>query len=334
MQAAFMRNLNDIILKDVKLEELLPNEIRIKVDACGICGTDVTSARDGNSDYTQFGHEVAGTVLEIGNTVDNVSVGHKVVLESSSACGKCSSCRNRQQDLCLKTISFWPRKRLGFAEEMLSPCQCAVPYENLTPEEACLSEPLGVALDLCKTADLRPGNIVLVSGLGTIGLMAIKLARISGASKIYACGLSKSKKRLEIARQFGADEVIAVDKTPLTGMKFSQNPDRFLITSPPQTLPDMIEMAAPKAIISYIGIKYGEGSKITFDANIFHFKKLELRGSFAAPAMCTPLALDLLKKSISGKSLISHILKLNEIGKAMQVAALDSENVVKVIVKQ
>lgn len=106
-----------------------------------------------------------------------------------------------------------------------------------------------------------------------------------------------------------------------------------MVTAPPKTLPDMIEIAGPMAIISYIGIKYGEGSKITFDANTFHFKRLQLRGSFASPAMCTPLALDLLKKNIPAKRLISHIFKLNEIAKAMNIAALDLENSIKVVVK-
>ena len=95
----------------------------------------------------------------------------------------------------------------------------------------------------------------------------------------------------------------------------------------------MIEIATSKAIISYIGIKYGEGSKITFDANRFHFKRLQLRGSFASPAMCTPLALELLKNRINGKSLISHTFDLNDISKAVKVASFDIENSVKVVVK-
>jgi threonine dehydrogenase-like Zn-dependent dehydrogenase len=174
---------------------------------------------------------------------------------------------------------------------------------------------------------------VVVSGLGTIGLMALRLAKLSGAQKIYACGLSRSKAKNELAMKFGADEIIEIDKTPITEYKFSKAPDRFLISSPPQTIPNMVKVAAKGAIISYIGIKYGEGAALSFDANEFHFKKLQLRGSFASPALYTPMALNLLRnKRIDGKALISHRFPLDQIKEAMKIAAKDKERAVKVVV--
>lgn len=333
MQAAYMKDIDHIELREIDFGSLSENEIRLKVDVCGICGTDITAAVDGGDEYKPFGHEVAGTVVEIGAHVENVAVGQKVILESSSACGKCSNCRNMRQELCSNTVSFWYRNSLGFAEEMVSPAQCAVPYEGISPEEACLSEPLGVAIDMFSKTSINIGDHVLVSGLGPIGLMAVRLAKMAGAEKIYACDLSKARKRLEIAKEFGADTVIEVDKTPLAEYGFERPPNRFMVTSPPKTIPVMLEIAAPMSIVCFIGLKFGDGANISFDANEFHFKRLQLRSSFASPAMKTPWALELLRNgSIDGNALISHAFDLKQITEAMNVAVKDTGDTLKVIV--
>ena len=333
MIAAYIKNIDDIILKEVPPGNLELDEVRLKVDACGICGTDVIAPLDGGDEYRPFGHEIAGTILEVGSVVTGIQVGDNVVLESASACGRCSNCRNMQQELCQNIQSFWLRPPYGFAEEMLSPAISAIPYEGLTPAEACLSEPMGVAIDMHRLADIQISSHVLVSGLGTIGLMAIRLAKLSGAEKIYACDLSGATKRLELAEKFGADEIIPVDKTPLEEYSFSQPPDRFMISSPPKTLETMVKIAAQKAIISFIGIKYGPASQVTFDANEFHFKKLQLRASFASPALFTPMALHMIKTGIiDASAMITHTFPLVELQKAITVAATNKAEAIKVIV--
>jgi L-iditol 2-dehydrogenase len=333
MKTAFLKNMNDIAIKDVQLWKLEQNEIRIRVDACGVCGTDVLNARDGKDEYSPFGHEVAGTILEIGSAVTRVKVGQKVALESASACGECLNCRDTRQELCTDIKSFFFKTSFGFAEEMISPAISAIPFDGMTAEEACVSEPLGVAIDLHRLADIQIGSHVVVSGLGPIGLMAVRLAKLSGAEKVYACDLSSATARLAMAKRWGADEIIEVDKTPIEGYQFEKAPDRFMITSPPRTLPPMMKVAAKGAIISFIGIKFGDAGIISFDANDFHFKKLQLRASFASPALYTPMALNLIAKGIiNARELISHTFSLEQIPQAMKTAA-DSQVSLKVIVK-
>jgi len=333
MKTAYMKSIDDVVIKDITLRELGDDEIRLGVDVCGVCGSDVTSALDGTEEYIPFGHEVAGTILEKGKAVKNLSIGQKVVLESSSACGRCKNCRDTKQELCTDIKSPLSLPFFGMAEEMISPAISAIAYEGITAPEACLSEPLGVAIDMFRLADVEVGSHVLVSGLGPIGLMALCLARISGAEKIYACDLSSAGIRLETAKRFGADEIIEIDKTPLEKYDFKEKPDRFLVSSPPKTLPLMMKIAAKGAVISYIGIKYGEGAKVTFDANEFHFKKLQMRGSFAYPALFTPMALDLIRsKTIDAKSLITHTFPLCDVREALKEAAYDIAHAIKVIV--
>ena len=330
MRAVFFRSKNDIIIKNITDRTISPHEVLLKVDACGICGSDVITALMGQNDYSQFGHEVAGTILEIGSAVKRLQPGQKVVLDSCTACGDCENCKNGRQDLCETVL---PASFTGFGQNTTAPAMGAWPYENLKPEVACLAEPLGVAIDLFNTCDIKFCDVVLVSGLGPIGLMALQLAKKAGASKIYACDLSTAKARLELAAKFGADEVIMVDKDPLDKYKFLPKPNKLMISSPPRTMPALLDIAAKGAIAGFIGIEYGEAGNITLDANYIHFNKLQLRGSFASPAMMTPLAAKMLQDgTINGEALISHKFKLDDIKEAMRVACEDKQNAVKVVI--
>ena len=332
VRAALFRSPADVILRGRELPAPGPEEVIVEVDACGICGTDLTAIFEGRAEYENFGHEVAGRIVETGSKFDSIPLNTRVVLESSSACGVCAHCRNMQQELCSNVTSFWPKGYFGFAERMPSPGISAVPYDGLSPGVASLSEPLGVALDMHRLTDIRQDSVVLVSGLGPIGLMAVRLAKLSGARRIYAVSYSRLKVRNETALKFGADELILEDKTPVATFRFPEKPDRFLVTAPPQVLPSMFQIAAKGSILSYIGIKNGEGAKISFDANEFHFKKLQLRASFASPAMLTPLALTLLKDgAVDGEALITHRFGLEEMPEAVRVACFEKETCIKVV---
>jgi len=158
-RAAMFRSAKDVVVQERTIPALKESEILVEVEACGICGTDVRAFFEGSAEYVSFGHEVAGRLAD----------GTPVVLESSSCCGKCTPCRNARQELCENIDSFWPAGYFGFAERMVAPGISAVPYAGLSPEVASLSEPLGVALDMHRLAEIRPDSVVLVSGLGPIG---------------------------------------------------------------------------------------------------------------------------------------------------------------------
>lgn len=333
MKSVFIKSIDEVEHREVSLPMPEPTEIRIKVDACGICGSDVTFALDGKEQFEPIGHEVAGTIIEAGSAVDFLSTAQTFVLDSSTPCGRCLSCKDAKPEFCTDVKTFLYKPYHGVAEEMLSPAISAVPYDGLTPEVACLAEPLGVAIDLHRCSDIQIGSHVVVSGLGPIGLMALRLAKLSGAEKIYACDLSKSKIRLETALAFGADEIIEVDKTPIESYKFEKAPDRFLVTSPPKTIPPMVAAAGRGAIIAYIGIKFGDGASIAFDANDFHFKKLQLRGSFLSPALYTPAALRLLSNGlVDGNAMITHKFELADAKEALRVAAFEPDKAIKVVI--
>jgi L-iditol 2-dehydrogenase len=329
-QAAFYRGAEDVVLRDVQFDTVQPMERVIRVAACGICGTDINAILRGATDYTPVGHEVAGWVV----ADDGAILPTPVVLESSSACGRCHSCRDGRTDLCTDVKSFFARPYFGLAERMTSPEISVLPYRDLEPAVATLSEPLAVAIDLCEVAGITPTSTVLVVGLGPIGLMAVRLAKLAGASRIYAATFSKRERRNQLALEFGADELVYEDEKPLQSRKLDPPPDRILITAPPPAIAACVALAPRGAVLAFIGVGHGVTDQVVLPANEFHFKKLQLRSSFAAPALRTPMALELLRTGrVDGNKLISHRVPLSEVAHAIRVACLDKNEAIKVVVE-
>ena len=127
MKAAFMKDVREIVLRDVSARSPGPQQIRLKVTACGICGTDILAARNGEPLCKPFGHEIAGTIAELGAGVTQLEVGQKIVLDSATPCGRCAMCKNARQELCLDIQSFFFLDSFGMAEEMIAPAISAIP---------------------------------------------------------------------------------------------------------------------------------------------------------------------------------------------------------------
>lgn len=324
MRAAFKCVDGNIRIKDIKLRPIRPDEIRLKVEACGVCGTDLHQG--GVSKDSQFGHEIAGEILELGSAVCKLRVGDKVVLDSSTPCGRCANCRDARQELCSDIQSFFCLDSFGFAEEMIAPTICAIPYSGLSPEVASLQEPLGVAIDVFRLSDISVNSNVLVMGQGPIGLVVTALARRAGARRVFASGFKRRSARQRLAMKFGADAYVDPSETPVDRFDFGCAIDRIIVTSPPASLPSAFAVAAKGAIVSFIGIGGNGKETCAFNADAFHFKKLQLRASFASPALFGPMALGYLKEGvIDGEAIVTHRFKLDDMAEAMRVAAKDPE---------
>ena len=305
-------------LDEVELPDVPPvGWVRLRVEACGICGTDLTAAEQ-NSEWSPFGHEIAGEIEAIGAELHHLKVGQKVTVESSSFCGDCELCRAGRVDLCNKVPSFWTQPAMGFSQRMLVPARSVVPYEGLSAAVACLAEPAGVAFDMIKTAGIQGGDRVAVVGPGPIGLMAAALAVRGGASRVVVIGRPGNDARLAAAAAMGA-EALTVDGDLSQQKNLSRAFEHVLLTAPVQLLPASLSLLTYGGELTYIGIGKGPGV-ISFDANDFHFRKLQLRSSFASPAIYYPQVLRLLRAGvIPGDAMISHRFSLKDIGAAMQL---------------
>lgn len=329
MKQAFLKAPYQVEIRETLLPELKDNEVLIDIKACGICGSDINTAQACET-YVPFGHELAGVIEAVGSQVHNVVPGDKVALESSSYCGNCSMCRNGHPELCRE--GYVPPYH-GFAEKIIVNASAVVKFEEISFEEASIVEPMGVALDMVNVADIQLGDHVVVYGAGPIALIAIRLAALRGAGHITVLAHSHSNARVELARYYGANEVIYTDKiNPVEALK-GQIVNRILVTTPPSTLKEASEFASFGAVISMIGIaKNQEESLCTLDINAMHFKRLQLRFSFASPALFFPQCIDLIRKGlVDVKALISHRYALEDMDRAMKICRDDKEHAVKVL---
>jgi L-iditol 2-dehydrogenase len=333
MLAAFIRAPFEVQLRQVAIPKVRDGWALVKVRACGICGTDLHLARSQAKDWQTWGHEVAGEVAQAGRGVAAVREGDWVALESSSFCGRCDQCRNGRVDLCSRAPRFGQAGVMGFAEYVLAPHESLAPFTGLDFAVACLAEPLGVAMDMVRTAGIGLGDETLVLGLGPIGLMSIPLALRQGAGRLYAANRSGGR-RVELARRFGADEVFLTGEQPLDGRLFrTGGVDRALVSASPRLLPATLALMNPGGVVAFIGIEHGPGGVISFDANDFHFNKLQLRASHASPALYLPLCLQLLKDGqVDGPALISHTLPLERLAEGLQLLRDQREQTLKVVI--
>ncbi|HUT01500.1 MAG TPA: alcohol dehydrogenase catalytic domain-containing protein [Phycisphaerae bacterium] len=334
VQSAVFRAPWQCELREVELPDTPPaGWVSLRIQACGICGTDLTAWMGEPGDWRPAGHEVAGVVERLGHGAGDLAEGQTVALESSSFCGRCALCRDGRVDLCnTKAPNFWSQPAMGFSERMLAPACSVVPYDGLPPEHACLAEPCGVAYDMIKTAGIEMGDRVCLVGPGPIGLAAVALARHQGASRVLCIGRSTNRRRLEVAAGLGAD-TLATDEGLSELKDLREQFDHVLMTAPTECIAPGLSLLAYGGEMTYVGIGTGGGA-IGFDANDFHFRKLQLRASFASPAIYFPAVLRLLAAGvIPAAELISHVIPLAEMPEALRLCREEKDNTLKVVIR-
>ena len=329
MQQAFLKAPFQVEIRETQLRPLQADEVLLDIKACGICGSDVNAAW-ASKEFHPFGHELSGVVEEVGAHVTQVSVGDRVAMESSSYCGSCPACRNGHPELC--SDKYVPPYE-GFAEKIIVNARALVPIRSLSFAEAAVIEPFGVAMDLVEVADIRLGDHVVVYGAGPIALLAVRLARLRGAGRITVLAHAHSEKRIELAYFYGADQVLLTDQISVRETLKNVQVDRILVTTPPSTIPEAVDIASFGAVLSVIGIaKSAEESKVALDINQMHFNRLQLRFSHATPALFFPLCIDLIEKGlVDVRPLITHQYPLEEMQQAMDTVRNDKKTIGKVL---
>ena len=319
-------------IREVPMPEPGAGQVLLDVRACAVCGTDLHTAATDAEDFQSFGHEIAGVVVKNGPGAGRFRPGDQVIVESGTFCHVCENCRNGRPDLCTNGISIIDDVEIsGYADYMLVPEQALVPFSGLAFAEAALAEPLGVALDLFYTTGIELNDDVAVVGLGPIGLMTIALAKAAGARNIYAVQRSdRSKARIELAKKLGATDVIITSRTDLAAYPFPRGGvNKIMITGTPSVIPETFKIALYGTIIGFLGIDLQNGD-ITFNANDFHFKKLQLRASYAVPALWFPRALDLLQSGvINPKDFLTQTFPLEKIEEMFRKQQFDGADVIK-----
>ncbi len=198
-----------------------PGEVRLQVAACGICGSDLHALRsDPGFEWlappVTMGHEFAGTVVEVGDGVVDVEVGARVAAMSIQGCLDCAVCRRGTTQLCPSRVVVGLSYDGGLADEVVLPARhlVAVP-ETVTLEHAAVAEPLSVAVRAVLHEPLvGPGDAVVVSGPGPIGLLSARLAQLGGGEVCVTGSPADVDRRLAIASRWGMHTAVVGEREP------------------------------------------------------------------------------------------------------------------------
>jgi L-iditol 2-dehydrogenase len=215
MQAVRYYAPGDIRVEEVPTPEAGNGELRVRVDACAVCGTDLKSYQHGNPRIQApltIGHEFTGLIDSVGAGVTGFAVGQRIVMATSVSCGQCRYCRSGWRNLCVALAPMGFTYPGGMADYVVIPQRAidnghvvTVP-EGVPAEHAALSEPLSCAVNAVRQCQVQKGDVVAVLGAGPMGLMNACVARAMGAGTIILAEVAPA--RLAQAAQFGCDLLI------------------------------------------------------------------------------------------------------------------------------
>ncbi|MFC8192898.1 zinc-dependent dehydrogenase [Cellulomonas sp. NPDC057328] len=323
---------------DVRLEEADephagPGEVRIRVRACSMCGTDVKISTSGHQRIVPprvMGHEIAGEVDEVGDGVDGWSAGDRVQVIAAIPCGRCDWCRAGVMTICPNQVSMGYDFDGGFAAHMVVPAAVlAVDGLNRVPDgvgfaEASVAEPFACAINAQELADVHDGDVVVVVGSGPIGCLHVRLARARGASAVYLVELSRE--RLDLAAELVkpdaavcASEVDPVETVlELTG---GRGADVVITAAASGAAQEQaLRMVAPRGRISFFGGLPKDRPTITLDSNVVHYKELTIVGANGSSPDHNKQALGLIADgSVPVHDLITHRLPLERVVEGIDV---------------
>ena len=188
------------------------HEILVKIDACSICGTDMQILKNPPGiDAAQgaiIGHEMVGTIVEVGAGVKNFKPGDRITADNNIPCGQCYYCKTGHANMCQNMFCLGIDADGFFAQYAIVPDSVAVKIDpNLPLDTAIFTEPLNCVMSGMDKLRLLPGETAVVIGAGPIGLYYIQLLKLNGAGKVIAVELSDFRK--EYAKKLGADVVIS-----------------------------------------------------------------------------------------------------------------------------
>lgn len=311
-----------------------PTQVRIKVRAAGICGSDIHIAH-GTNPYATYprilGHEIVGVVEDMGSAVTTLHAGDHVVLEPIIYCGRCYPCSHGRPNVCEHLQVRGVHQDGGFAEYLVSEER----YLHRIPDDldlsvASLIEPYTIGAQANARAHTQEGDTVLIHGAGPIGLIALDVAKSLGA----VCIVSEiSEERCSMARRFGADVVINPQKTDLKDEVMSVTKGRGVnvvheATGVSALLAQSAELASAAGRI--VAFSFGS-APISIDFSQVNKKELSILGtrhqSHMFPRMIEYVAANAQKAG----GLITHRFALEEYRRAFELFADKRSGACKVI---
>lgn len=343
MKAAVLHSENHIIYQDIEIDQCQADEVKVKVMAAGICGSD-THKMTSRWKYALpaiMGHEFSGYIVEKGKDVTNFEIGDRVVAIPFLPCNKCEYCQRGQYSLCEDHGMIGSKSFGAFAEYVNVKMTNVLPIGDMDFEEAAMIEPLAVALHGVLNIQPRLGDVVAVFGVGTIGILAIQWLKIAGAKEIIAIDISDEK--LAEAKEMGCERTInSLNEDLMEKINEYTNgmgvDIAFECAGSKITQEQCLLITRKQGKVGYLGIAYSDVhlSEKAFE-NIFR-RELTLKGfwnSYSAPFPGEEWrkSIDfILNGRIKLKELISHRFKLEDTQKAFNMIINREETYGKVLI--
>jgi len=344
MKAAVLEGVDEIHLREVDIPECTEDTILVRVDACAVCGTDVKALRYGHSMMKLpviLGHELAGTIVEVGPEVDGYYVSERVTVAPAVPCGSCLYCRRGHSTVCENILDIGSTWDGGFAEYLLVPpaavrngCINKLP-DGLSCAAAALTEPLACCLNAQERLQVGPGDTVLIIGCGPIGCLNAMLARALGAGRVYMADIAAD--RISLAEAADADGYFNSSESDLEagimGVTDHRGADVVIVACASAAAQEQaLPLVAPRGRLNYFGgLPRGSGA-IAFDSNRVHYQELSLIGNHGSTPLQNYKALSLIASGrVDTERVITHVFPLDEIEDALETAR--KKQGLKVLVK-
>lgn len=283
-----------------------PGEVVCRVLACGVCGSDVSTAWVNRKVPAVLGHELCGEIEQLGEGVAGLSLGDRVVIHHHAPCGECRRCRRGHETLCdhFRETALDPG---GFAERVRIPAELVgelLPLGALDAERGTFTEPLACVLRAFDRAGLRAGDALLVVGAGTSGLLAIAAAHARAVDVVWV--REPRPDRLARALSLGA----ARHHRELVDVALVCTPDRAAIV-------DACAVVAPGGALCLYSPP-DPGERLDLDSFAVYCGEIEIHASYSAGPADMRAALELLSSGqVDPLAFVTHRLPLAETARAL-----------------
>jgi NADPH2:quinone reductase len=299
--------------------EFGPNDVVVKVGACGICGTDLHII-DGEFPPTKYpiipGHEFGGTVVAVGDEITGIKVGDRVGVDPTLNCGECYFCQRGQGNLCERWNAVGVTTSGGFAECVAVPERTVYPLpEGMSFAEAALIEPVSCVVHGFHMLQPRVGDSYLIYGAGPMGLQNAQVARFNGARVVAIIDINLS--RLDVARSFGFDVVGAsLDEVRHVAPRGFDNV--IEATGKTKVAEQAIDAVIRRGKLLLFGV-CPPGEKAAYDPYKIYNEEITILGTMAVLNSYGP-AIDVISAgAVDAKKMVTHTFPIDQFAEAVDL---------------
>jgi len=332
MKAVVYYGPKDVRVETVPLPPCANGEVRVKVDACAVCGTDLKAYVHGNPRIKPpqiIGHEFTGLVETVGEQVDGLSIGQRVVMATSISCGECFYCARGWRNLCTAVAPMGFAYPGGMAEFVTIPARALehghvieVP-ETVRPEHAALAEPLSCTVNSAENCVIGTGDTVVVVGAGPMGIMNACTARHFGAETIVLAEINET--RLEQAETFGFERLVnpaTADLRHIVMDKTSGIGADVVIVAAPVARPQeqALDMVRKRGTVCLFASLPVGASMLSVDSRLVHYGEIRVVGTSDSTPRHVRKAVELIAAgAFPAEKLVTHVLGLDDVSDAFEL---------------